>query len=63
MKIKSKLPKRSITTSKPKREIIRILKNVGVVDYSLKQLSRRKKKISLRSNLETCRRILQMLEE
>ena len=63
MKTKSKLPKRSITTSKSKKEIIRILKSVGVVDYSLKKLSKRKKRISLKSNLETCRRILQMLEE
>jgi hypothetical protein len=63
MSSKSKLPKRSIMTSKPIKEIKKILKSVGVTDYSLKKLSGRKKKISLRSNLETCRRILQMLEE
>ena len=63
MKIKSKLPKRSIVTSKSKRMIVSILKNVGVTSYSLKQLTGRKKKIILRSNLETCRKILQMLGE
>lgn len=63
MKAKSKTFKRSITTSKSKRKIKKALKSVGVIDYSLKEVSKGKIKITLKSNLETCRRILQILGE
>ena len=63
MRTKTTIIKRSITTSKSKRKVIRALKSVGVTDYSLKQISKGKIKITLKSNLETCRRILQILGE
>jgi len=63
MKVKTTMLKRSITTSKSKKRVMRTLKNVGVTDYSLKQISKGRIKITLKSNLETCRRILQILEE
>jgi len=63
MKVKTTMLKRSITTSRSKKRVLRTLKNVGVTDYSLKQVSKGRIKITLKSNLETCRRILQILEE
>lgn len=63
MKVKTTMLKRSITTSRSKKRVLRTLKNVGVTNYSLKQISKGRIKITLKSNLETCRRILQILEE
>jgi len=63
MRIKTTILKRSITTSKSKKKVIRALKSVGITDYSLKQISKGKIRITLKSNLETCRRILQILGE
>jgi len=53
--------KRVIKTDKTKKEVIKILKNVGVKEYSLRILKDKRVKITLECNLETCRKILQML--
>lgn len=63
MKVKTTMLKRSITTSRSKKRVLRTLKNVGVTNYSLKQISKGRIKITLKSNFETCRRILQILGE
>ena len=55
--------KRSIITSKPKKEILKVLKGVGVTEYSLKKLKNKKIKITLDTNLETCRKIINYLED
>ena len=55
--------KRSIVTSKPKKEILKVLKWIGVTKYSLKKLKKRKIKIIVDTNLETCRKIINYLED
>ena len=55
--------KRSIVTSKPKKEILKVLKGIGVTKYSLKKLKKRKIKIIVDTNLETCRKIINYLED
>ena len=55
--------KRSIITSKPKKEIFKVLKGVGVTKYSLKKLKKGKIKITVDANLETCRKIINYLED
>jgi hypothetical protein len=55
--------KRSIITSKPKKEILKVLKGIGITKYSLKKLKNRKIKISVDANLETCRKIINYLED
>jgi len=52
---------RSIITSKPKKEILKVLEGVGVTKYSLKKLKGDKIKITLDANLETCRKIINYL--
>jgi len=54
---------RIITTKKPKKEIVNIMKGIGIKDYSLRKLSGRKIKITLKSNIETLRKILERLGE
>jgi len=54
--------KRSIITSKPKKEILKVLKGVGVAEYSLKKMKKNKIKIIVDANLETCRKIINYLE-
>jgi len=50
-------------TSKPKKEILKVLKGVGVTKYSLKKLRGDKIKITLDANLKTCRKIINYLED
>ena len=54
--------KRSIITSKPKKEILKVLKGVGVTEYSIKKMKKNKIKIIVDANLETCRKIINYLE-
>jgi len=54
---------RIITTKKPKKEIMKIMKGMGIKDYSLRKLSGRNIRITLKSNIETVRKILERLSE
>jgi len=54
--------KRVIRIDKTKKEVIGVLKSIGVKEYSLRTLKDKRIKISLKCNLETCRKILQRLE-
>ena len=54
---------RSIITSKQKKEILKILDGIGVTKYSLKKLRGDKIKITIDANLETCRKIINYLED
>jgi hypothetical protein len=55
--------KRIINTDKSKREVIKIMKSIGIKEYSLRALKGKRTKITLRCNLETCRKILKGLEK
>jgi len=54
--------KRVIRTDKSKNEVISVLKSVGLKEFSLRTLKDKRIKITLKCNLETCRKILQRLE-
>jgi len=53
---------RIITTDRSKKEIQKIMKEIGIKDYSLRKLSGNTR-IILKSNIETLRRILEKLGE
>lgn len=55
--------RRSIITSKTRKEVLNVLKGLGIKDYSLKTIRGKKIKITLKTNLETCRKIINYLEE
>jgi len=55
--------KRSIITSKPRKDVLKVLTSLGIQDYSLKVIKGKKLKITLKTNLETCRKIVNYLEE
>jgi len=55
--------KRSIITSKPRKDVLKVLTSLGIQDYSLKAIKGKKLKITLKTNLETCRKIVNYLEE
>jgi len=63
MRIRKNDDTRIITTNKPKKEIVKIMKGVGIKDYSLRKLSGRNIRITLKSNMETLRKILERLGE
>ena len=54
---------RIITTKKPKKEIVNIMKGIGIKDYSLRKLSGKNIRITVKSNIETLRKILERLGE
>ena len=54
---------RSIITSKSKKEILKILEDLSITKYSLKKLRGNKIKITVDVNLETCRKIINYLED
>jgi hypothetical protein len=55
--------KRSIITTKSRKKVLNVLKGLGIKDYSLKSIRGKKIKITLETNLETCRKIINYLEE
>jgi len=63
MKSKKSDDTRIITTNKPKKEIVKIMKGLGIKDYSLRKLSTKNIRITLKSNMETLRKILERLRE
>jgi hypothetical protein len=54
---------RSIITSKAKKDILKVLSDLRINDYSLRAVKGKKIKINLNVNLETCRKIINYLEE
>jgi hypothetical protein len=54
---------RSIITSKTKKDILKVLSDLRINDYSLRAVKGKKIKINLNVNLETCRKIINYLEE
>lgn len=55
--------RRVITTNKSKKEIVKIMKGIGIKDYSLRKLSTKNIRITVKSNMETLRKILERLGE
>ena len=63
MRVKRSDITRIITTNKPKKEIVKIMKETKIRDYSLRRLPDKNIRITLKSNMETLRKILEKLGE